>query len=158
MESLIAGLNFLDLLPRSWLCSPVQYFTLLQNRPLFQVIYPGYLWARDKMWLLSRVQRLAGPARGQGPFVPGGATNRDKRGTFCPGWYLQPGQKAPVPPPLARLAFGPGTKATYCLGPKGCRDKWPGTKACFVVVFKPFCATSSIKFRQNKKTNCIVCL
>jgi len=68
-----------------------------------------------------------------GPFVPGGATNQDKMGTFCPGWYLQPGQKAPIPP-LARLAFGPGTKATYCLGPKGNRDKWPGTKAYSVVV------------------------
>ena len=68
------------------------------------------------------------------PFVPVGATNRDKRPPFCPGWCLQPGQKAPVPP-LARLAVGPGTKATYCPGPKGCRDKWPGTKACFVVVF-----------------------
>ena len=37
-------------------------------------------------------------------------------------------------PLLARLAVGPGTKATYCPGPKGCRDKWPGTKACSVVV------------------------
>ena len=35
---------------------------------------------------------------------------------------------------LARLAVGPGTKATYCPGPKGCRDKWPGTKAYSVVV------------------------
>ena len=52
---------------------------------------------------------------------------------FCPGWWIQPGQKAPVPP-LARLAVGPGTKATYCPGPKGNRDKWPGTKACSVVV------------------------
>ena len=69
----------------------------------------------------------------RGPFVPVGATNRDKRPPFCPGWYLQLGQKAPVPP-LTRLAVGPGTKATYCPGPKGCRDKWPGTKACFVVV------------------------
>ena len=60
-------------------------------------------------------------------------TNRDKRPPFCPGWYLQPGQKAPVPP-LARLAIGLGTKATYCPGPKGNRDKWPGTKACSVVV------------------------
>ena len=72
--------------------------TLLQNRPLFQVIYPGYLWARDKMWLLSRVQRLAGPAGGQGPFVPGGATNPDKRPPFCPGWWLHPGQKVPFVP------------------------------------------------------------
>ena len=55
-------------------------------------------------------------------FVPVGATNRDKRPPFCPGWCLQQGQKAPVPL-LARLAVGPGTKATYCPGPKGCRDK-----------------------------------
>ena len=27
-----------------------------------------------------------------GPFVPGEATTRDKR-TFCPGWWLHPGQK-----------------------------------------------------------------
>src|SRR6185436_12416949 len=27
-----------------------------------------------------------------GPFVPGEATTRDKRG-FCPGWWLRPGQK-----------------------------------------------------------------
>ena len=72
----------------------------------------------------------------RGPFVPVGAINRDKMPPFCPGWCLQPGQKAHVPP-LARLAVGPGTKATYCPGPKGCRDKWPGTKACSVVVLKP---------------------
>ena len=69
---------------------------------------------------------------------------------FCPGWRHQPGQnggllsrlvsptgtKRPMSPLLARLAVGPGTKATYCPGPKGCRDKWSGTKACFVVVYK----------------------
>ena len=32
------------------------------------------------------------------PFVPVGATNGDKRPPFCPGWCLQPGRKAPVPP------------------------------------------------------------
>jgi len=53
--------------------------TLLQNRSLFQAICPGCLWARDKKWLLSRVQRLAGPAGGQGPFVLVGGTNRDQR-------------------------------------------------------------------------------
>ena len=37
--------------------------------------------------------------RGPRPFVPVGDTNRYKRGAFCPGWCLQPGQKAPVPPP-----------------------------------------------------------
>ena len=46
--------------------------------------------------------------RGPRPFVPVGDTNRDKR---------------PMSPLLARLAVGPGTKATYCPGPKGCRDK-----------------------------------
>ena len=119
---------------------------LLQNRPLFQTICPGYLWTRDKRWLLSRVQWLAGPTwgtgafcpgwshqpgqkaphlsrvvappgntnrdkrvtllsrlvlppgiKGLGPFIPGGATNRDKWGAFCPGWWLHPGQKASVP-------------------------------------------------------------
>ena len=59
--------------------------SLLQNRTLFQTICPGSLWARDNRWLLSRVQRLAGPAGGQGSFVPVGDTNRDKRGAFCPG-------------------------------------------------------------------------
>ena len=94
--------------------------TLLQNRPLFQAICPGSLWARDNRWLLSRVQRLAGPAGGQGPFVPVGSTNRDKRGikpgqkvrvAFCPGWNHQPGQKDPL---LSRLVSPTGTKG---LGP-----------------------------------------
>ena len=67
------------------------------------------------------------------PFVPVGGTNRDKRLHFCLGWCLQPGQKAHIPP-LARLAVGPGTKATFCPGPKGSRDKWLGTKAYSVVV------------------------
>ena len=43
------------------------------------------------------------------------------------------GTKGPCPP-LAWLGVGPGTKATYCPGPKGCRDKWPGTNACFIDV------------------------
>ena len=67
---------------------------LLQNRPLFQAICPDSLWARDNRWLLSRVQRLAGPAGGHGPFVPVGGTNREQSPLFCPGWWLQPGQKA----------------------------------------------------------------
>ena len=61
--------------------------------PLFQAIYPGYLWARDKRWLLSRVQRLAGPTWGTE--------------AFCPGWSHQPGQKAPH---LSRLVAPPGIK------------------------------------------------
>ena len=103
--------------------------SLLQNRPLFQAICPGSLWARDNRWLLSRVQRLAGPAGGSGAFCPGWRHQLgqmggllsllvDPTGTkgprsllswlepptgikgppFCPGWCLQPGQKAPVPP------------------------------------------------------------
>ena len=71
--------------------------------------------------------------KGAKAFCPGWRHQPGQKGSFCPGWWFQPGQKAPVPP-LARLAVGPGTKATYCPGPKGCRDKWPGTKACSVVV------------------------
>src|SRR6185295_16719472 len=44
--------------------------------------------------------------RGARPFVPVGGTNRDKRGDFCPGWWFQPGQKAPVP------AAGPASRWT----------------------------------------------
>ena len=50
---------------------------------------------------------------------------------FCPGWRHQPGQKGGL---LSRLVAPTETKATYCPGAKGCRDKWPETKACFVVV------------------------
>src|SRR6185503_17180546 len=67
--------------------------------------------------LLSRLEAPTGTKGSH--FVPVGVSNRDKR---------------PPSPPLARLAVGPGTKATYCPGPKGCRDKWPGTNACFIVV------------------------
>ena len=92
--------------------------SLLQNRTLFQDICPGSIWDRDNRWLLSRVQRLAGPAGGQEsfvpiegtnrdkkgtqPFVPVGATNRDKKPPFCPSWCLQPGQNslAPLSPSL----------------------------------------------------------
>ena len=72
----------------------VKVKTLLQNRPLFQAICPGCLWARDKRWLLSRIQWLAGPAEGTEAFVPVGGTNRNKRTPFCPGWWLHPEQKA----------------------------------------------------------------
>ena len=74
---------------------------LLQNRTLFQSICPGCLWVRDNMWLLSRVQRLAGPAGDRGllsrlevptqtkcpSFVPVGGSTRDKKSQlFYPGW------------------------------------------------------------------------
>ena len=103
----------------------------------------------------------------EGPFVRVGATNRDKRVTLLSGLVLPTGikglgllsrvepptgtkggpfvrvgtsnwDKRPLSPPLARLVFGPGTKATYCPGPKGNRDKWLGTKAYFVVVLPGF--------------------
>ena len=90
------------------------------------------MWCRNDQELLSPEPRTVrnkwaewlGRGRGKGirgprPFVPVGDTNRDKR---------------PLSPSLARLAVGPGTKATYCPGPNGCRDKWLGTKAYSVVV------------------------
>ena len=54
-----------------------------------------------------------------GPFVRVGGSTRDKK---------------PLSPTLARLAVGPGAKATFYPGPKGNRDKWPGTKTYFIVV------------------------
>ena len=71
----------------------------------------------------------------KGAFYPGWWLQPGQKAAraFCPSWCLQSGQKAPVPP-LARLAVGPGTKVTYCPGPKGCRDKWCGTKIYSVVV------------------------
>src|SRR6185503_10788958 len=41
-----------------------------------------------------------------GPFVPGEATTRDKR-TFCPGWWLYPGQKGLLGGPGKFPARGP---------------------------------------------------
>ena len=95
-----------------------------------------------------RVKKIKGPR----PFVPVGDTNRDKRGCLLSRLVAPTGTKGCVGllsrlvpptgikgpcrphPPLARLAVGPGTKATYCPGPKGYRDKWPGTKAYSVEV------------------------
>ena len=99
-----------------------------------KVFCPGRRHQPGQNWgLLSRLvvptgtkcyagllSRLEPPTGTKGPhFVPVGVSNRDKM---------------PLSPPLARLAVGPGTKGTYCPGPKGCRDKWPGTKAYSVVV------------------------
>ena len=77
------------------------------------------------------MSRLEPPTGIKGdPFVPVGASNRDKR---------------PLSPPLARLAVGPGMKAIFYPGPKDSRDKWPVTKACSVVVL-----TKAVKlFVQN---------
>ena len=46
-------------------------------------------------------------ARPKIPFVPGGATTRDKR-PFCPGWWIHPGQKG-----LSRVVAPPGTKGPH---------------------------------------------
>ena len=67
--------------------------------------------------LLSRVEPPTGTKGG--PFVRVGGSTWDKK---------------PLSPTLARLAIGPGTKATFCSRPKGNRDKRPGTKAYSVVV------------------------
>ena len=66
---------------------------------------------------MSRVEPPTGTKGGL--FVRVGGSTRDKR---------------LLSPPLARLAFGPGTKATFYPGPKGNRDKKPETKAYSVVV------------------------
>ena len=73
---------------------------------------------RDKRVTLLSELVLPTEIKGVGPFVPGRATNPDKRA----GLVAPPGTKGPCPP-LARLAFGPGTKATFCPGPKDNRDK-----------------------------------
>ena len=80
--------------------------------------------------LLSRLVTPTGTKGG--PFVRVGGSTRDKK---------------PLSPTLARLAVGPGIKATFCPGPKGNRDKWPGRKAYFVVVHRivgwPFIPTDN---------------
>ena len=97
---------------------------LLQNRPFFQAICPGYLWARDKRWLLSRVQRLVGPTWGTG--------------AFCPGWSHQPGQKTPL---LSRLVAPPGTKGPTLFIPGGNtnRDKRVLSRLVLPTRTKEFC-------------------
>ena len=87
-----------------------------------------------KKWAITPLSRAKNSKNKWAEWLGRGEREGDKGAKeFCPGWCLQPGQKAPVPP-LARLAVGPGRKATYCPGPKGCRDKWPRTNACFVIV------------------------
>ena len=85
--------EFLDSIPQTR-----NLQSLLQNRPLFLAICPGSLWARDNRWLLSRVQRLAGPAGGTG--------------AFCPGLRHQPGQNGSL---LSRLVVPTGTKGPRSL-------------------------------------------
>ena len=85
---------------------PFFSISLLQNRPLFQAICPGSLWARDNRWLLSRLvdptgtkgprtllSRLEPPTGTKGPpFDLVGVSNRDKR----------PWPPYPLPSPPAR--------------------------------------------------------
>ena len=86
---------------------------------------------RENGPLLSRVVDPPGLKVGRGlgifpagpktPFVPGGATTRDKR-AFCPRWWLHPGQKGG---PFVH----PGQKAPPCPGSWIHRDKryfWAG--------------------------------
>ena len=77
--------------------------SLLQNRPLFQAICPGSLWARDNIWLLSRVQRLTEPAGDRGLLSRLEKPTRTKGGSFIlVGAFNQ--DKTPWPPyPLPSL-------------------------------------------------------
>ena len=73
-----------------------------------------------------------------GAFVPGEPTTRDKR-SFCPGWWLHPGQKSPL---LSQVKPPHGIKGPFVLGRGFTRDKRggllsrvnprPGTKGPFV--------------------------
>ena len=51
-----------------------------------------------KKWAEWLVQGEEEGDKGPRTFVPVGGTNRDQRPPFCPGWWLQPGPKALVPP------------------------------------------------------------
>ena len=74
-------------------------YPLLQNRPLFQAICPGSLWARDNRWLLSRGSGWSHQPGQKAPFCPGWwlQPGQKARIPFCPGWNHQPGQKPLVP-------------------------------------------------------------
>src|SRR6185369_11119232 len=85
------------------------HISLLQNMPLFQAICPGCLWARDNRWLLSRVQRLAGPAGDRGHFIPVEGTNRDKSAGLLSRLMTPPETKGDF---LSRVKSPPGTKST----------------------------------------------
>ena len=58
---------------------------------------------------MSRVQRLARPAKGQEPFIPVGATNRDKMGAFLSRLVAPTGTKR-CANLLSRLVTPTGTK------------------------------------------------
>ena len=68
----------------------------------------------------------------QWPFIPVGATNRDRGDLVLIGGSNR--DKSPLPSHAAPVVVGPGTKALFGPGPKGSRDKWPGPKAYSVVV------------------------
>ena len=97
--------------------------------PSFQAICPGCLWARDNRWLLSRVQRLAGPAGGAGVFfsrleaptrtkgphfVPVGGSTRDKSpNPFIPVGNTNPDKRVTL---LSRLVVPTRIKGPFCPG------------------------------------------
>ena len=64
------------------------------------------------------------PARPKTPFVPGEATTRDKR-SFCPGWWLHPGQKAP--PYISFLPPSPFPQTLVSFGAAAVRSPAPPT-------------------------------
>ena len=67
---------------------------------------------------LTGERRRKGRYIGWGPFVPVEATTRDKR-SFCPGWWLHPGQKMILGGPGKFPARGP----PLVLGGSTTRDK-----------------------------------
>ena len=78
--------------------------------------------------------------RGPRPFVSVGDTNRDKMGAFCPGWWIQPGQKGTrafcpgwshqrgqKAPLLSQLVSATGTKCPC--PPAGPASRWTRDKS-----------------------------
>ena len=97
----------------------------------------------------ARISELNGSSGGRGKgirgprsFVPVGTTNWDQR----PPPFVSVGglnrDKRQLSTPLARLAVGPRTKATFCPEPKGSRDKWPRTKSMF-------CSSAMRRYTNN---------
>ena len=85
------------------------------------------MWWRNEQELsspeprIARTSELNGSSGGRGKgirgprsFVPVGDTNRDKRGAFYPGWWLQSGQKGCSFVPVG--ATNLDKKPPFCLG------------------------------------------
>ena len=79
-----------------------------------------------------------------GPFVPGETTTRDKR-TFCPGWWLHPGQKGLLGGPGKFPARGPplvpGRSTT-----RDKRGRFPSCPSNVMFVFVSFYFSFKIGF------------